>query len=252
MTDLIITEIEDRVLKLTFNRPDKKNAITHEMYTALADGLKRARKDDNIRAVFFTGNGDSFTSGNDLADFRDNPPLGGEAPVNRFLGELVKATKPIVVAVNGIAVGVGLTMLLHSDVVIAGESALLSAPFVDLALVPEAASSLLLPRVIGTTNAADIFFTGRRVTGHEALSMGLVSRVMADDVLKTDVFNIARQIAAKAPQAVKLTKELMKKDRDIISARMIEEGGHFSSQLQSSEVLEAITAFMQKRAPNFG
>ncbi|UTW56352.1 enoyl-CoA hydratase [Kordiimonas sp. SCSIO 12610] len=252
MTDLILTEIDGRVLKLTFNRPDKKNAITHEMYTALADGLQRAREDDDIRTVYITGNGDSFTAGNDLADFRDNPPLGGEAPVNRFLGELVKATKPIVVAVNGIAVGVGLTMLLHSDVVIAGESAVLSAPFVDLALVPEAASSLLLPRVVGAANAADIFFTGRRVTANEALTMGLVSRVMPDADLKEGVLEIAHSVAAKAPQAVKLTKALMRKDKDVIAARMQEEGGHFNTQLQSAEVLEAITAFMQKRAPNFG
>lgn len=252
MTDMILTEVEDRVIKLTFNRPDKKNAITHDMYAALADGLKRAREDDDIRAVFITGNGDSFTAGNDLADFRDNPPLGGDAPVNRFLSELVEATKPIVVAVNGIAVGVGLTMLLHSDVVIAGESAVMSAPFVDLALVPEAASSMLLPRVVGQTNAADMFFTGRRVGAKEALSMGLVSRVMANDALKADVFEIARAIAKKAPQAAKLTKSLLRKDKEAIATRMAEEGGHFNSQLQSAEVLEAITAFMQKRAPNFG
>jgi enoyl-CoA hydratase/carnithine racemase len=251
MTDFVLTEVEHRVLKLTFNRPDKKNAITHEMYSALANGLERARKDDDIRAVYITGSGDSFTAGNDLSDFRDNPPLGGDAPVNRFLGELVKATKPLVVAVNGIAVGVGLTMLLHSDVVIAGKSAVFSAPFVDLALVPEAASSLLLPRVIGTTNAADVFFTGRKLHAEEALTMGLVSRIMTDEELKPSVFDIARSIAAKAPQAVKLTKLLLRKDSEAISARMLEEGGHFNTQLQSAEVLEAITAFMQKREPNF-
>ncbi len=254
MTDHILTEIDGRVLKMTFNRPDKMNAITHAMYDALADGMAEAHKNDNVRCIYITGVEGIFTSGNDLADFRDTPRGGGggELPVYRFLKALVAAEKPIVVAVNGAAVGIGLTMLLHSDIVVAGESALISAPFVDLALVPEAASSLLLPKRVGSAMAADIFMTGRRLTAAESLDCGLVSRVFADAELQEKAYGIAIALSNKAPNSVRLTKQLMRGDKAAMGSRMMEEGGHFDSQLKSPEFMEAVTAFMERRPPNFG
>ncbi|MCJ9429518.1 enoyl-CoA hydratase [Kordiimonas marina] len=251
MTDQVITEINNRVLTITFNRPDKKNALTHAMYAKAGDAIRDAAEDDGVRAILITGAGDAFTSGNDLADFRDTPPIGTDTPVRRFLDALVSAEKPIVAAVNGLAVGVGLTMLLHADIVYASETALLSAPFVDLALVPEAASSLLLPARVGHARAAEIFMLGKRVPADEALTMGLVSAVYPADALMPAAMKAAAMLAAKAPKALKLTKMLMRGDKDVVKTRMHEEGKYFGEQLVSSEVAEAITAFMQKRAPKF-
>ncbi|WP_417451803.1 enoyl-CoA hydratase [Kordiimonas sp.] len=252
MTDHIQTEIRDRVLHITFNRPDKKNALTHAMYACIVEAMRAAEDDDGVRAILFTGAGDAFTSGNDLADFRDSPPLGADAPVTQFLHCLLQAKKPLVMAVNGIAVGVGLTMLLHADIVYASEAAVLQAPFVDLALVPEAGSSLLLPRLIGHARAAEMFMLGTKVGAEEACTMGLVSRVLKADELMATATKAAAALAKKAPRSLMLTKQLMRGDNDAVAARMAEEGKLFSKQLTSPEVLEAIMAFMQKREPNFG
>lgn len=252
MSDHIIVSSQDRVMTITINRPDKKNALTVDMYAAIADALNDANTNNDIRTIVITGAGDAFTAGNDLADFRDNPPLSDDAPVNRFLQAIITAEKPIVAAVNGMAVGVGLTMLLHCDIVLLSENAILTAPFVDLALVPEAASSLLLPRLAGHAKAADIFLTGKKVTAQEAYEIGLASRICRSDALMDEATALAASLAAKAPQAIKITKRLMRGDTNILIDRMREEGGHFSSQLQSAEVLEAIAAFFEKRPPNFG
>ncbi|TNE61917.1 MAG: enoyl-CoA hydratase [Alphaproteobacteria bacterium] len=252
MTDLVTTEIRDRVLTITFNRADKKNALTHAMYAKVVDAMRAAESDSGVRAILFTGAGDSFTAGNDLADFRDTPPLGADAPVTQFLQCLLTARKPLVMAVNGLAVGVGLTMLLHADIVYASESATLSAPFVDLALVPEAASSLLLPARVGHARAAEIFMLGKRVKAQEALAMGLVSAVFPDGELADAAFAAALALSKKAPEALALTKKLMRGDLDVVGARMAEEGKLFGERLKSPELLEAIMAFMQKRPPNFG
>ncbi|WP_417458332.1 enoyl-CoA hydratase [Kordiimonas sp.] len=252
MTDHILTEIRDRVLHITFNRPEKKNALTHAMYAKMVDAMRAADEDDGVRAILFTGAGDVFTSGNDLADFRDTPPLGADAPVTQFLGCLLNAKKPLVMAVNGIGVGIGLTMLLHADIVYASENAVLQAPFVDLALVPEAASSLLLPRLVGHAKAAEIFMLGKRVSADEAYTMGLVSQVFKADELAAAAGKAALALAKKAPQSLQLTKKLMRGDREVVAARMAEEGKLFGERLTSPELMEAIMAFMQKREPNFG
>lgn len=252
MTDQVITEVVGRVCKITFNRADKKNALTFAMYDAIADTLLSAAADPDVRAVLITGSGDSFCAGNDLLDFQKAPQMGDDSPVMRFLHALSTAPKPIVVAVNGVAVGVGLTMLLHSDIVFVSDTAKLSVPFVDLALVPEAASSLLLPASIGRALASDMLFTGRKLTGAEAVQYGLASRVLPEAELLEAAQEAATAIAQKAPKAVAITKELLRPHPDATASRMSEEAVHFLSQLQSPEVFEAISAFMQRRPPNFG
>lgn len=252
MTDHIITSIEDRVLKITFNRPDKKNALTHAMYTKVVEAMRAAEDDDGVRAVLFTGAGEAFTAGNDLIDFRDNPPLAADSPVAQFLNCLLTAKKPLVMAVNGIGVGVGLTMLLHADIVYASENAVLTAPFVDLALVPEAGSSMLLPARVGHAMAAEIVMLGRKVTAQEALAMGLVSRVLSSADLVPAAEKAALALAKKAPQSIRRTKELMRGNVETVAERMALEGKYFGEQLMSPELAEAVMAFMQKREPNFG
>lgn len=252
MSDDILTKIENRVLTITFNRTDKKNAITAAMYQAMADAMADANENDDVRAILFTANGDAYTAGNDLIDFRDNPPLSEEAPVSQFLKQLVLAKKPLVAAVNGIAVGVGFTMLLHCDIVYLSDSAELQAPFVDLALVPEAASSLLLPARIGQAQAAEIFMLGKRIIAADAKTMGVASDVFAPDALLPAAEKAALMLSKKAPAALQQTKRLMRGNTDAIAARMAEESKVFGAQLLSPELAEAVMAFMQKREPNFG
>lgn len=252
MTTDILTSVEDRILTITFNRPDKKNAITAAMYAAMADAMEDANKNDDIRAILFTANGDAFTAGNDLLDFRDNPPRGQDTPVARFLRELVVARKPMVAAVNGIAVGVGFTMLLHCDIVYMSESAEIQAPFVDLALVPEAASSLLLPARIGHAKAAEIFMLGKRVSAVEAEKLGIANTVFPAGELLAAAHKTAIALSKKAPESIRQTKALMRGDLDAVSARMLKESELFGARLQSPELAEAVMAFLQKREPDFG
>lgn len=252
MTDDILTKIEDRVLTITFNRTDKKNAITAAMYQKMADAMADANTNDDVRAVLFTANGDAFTAGNDLMDFRDNPPLTPDAPVSQFLKQLAIAEKPLIAAVSGIAVGVGFTMLLHCDLVYLSETAQLSAPFVDLALVPEAASSLLLPARIGHAKAAEVFMLGKRMSAAEADAHGVATAVFGADVLLGEARKAAALIAKRAPAAIKHTKRLMRGDKEAIIDRMALESKAFGAQLLSPELGEAVMAFTQKREPNFG
>jgi len=251
MTEHVQRQIENGVMTLTMNRPEKKNALTHAMYAALADGLAAAGADDQVRVVLITGSGDSFTSGNDLMDFMQSPPVGTEAPVQRFLREISTAEKPLVAAVNGLAVGVGVTMLLHCDLVYAGRGASFQAPFVNLALVPEAASSMLLPARIGHARAAELFLLGTRFDASRAERCGLVADVFDDGALAAEAMQRARALAAKAPGAVRLTKMLMKRAPESVVERMAVEGRIFGERLASPELREAITAFMQKRPADF-
>lgn len=252
MTTDILTSVNDRILTITFNRPDKKNAITAAMYGAMADAMEDANKNDDIRAILFTANGDAFTAGNDLLDFRDNPPRGPEAGVARFLRELVVARKPLIAAVNGVAVGVGFTMLLHCDIVYIAETAEIQAPFVDLALVPEAASSLLLPARVGHAKAAEIFMLGKRVKAAEAEALGIANSVFPADALLDAAQKVAEALSKKAPESIRQTKALMRGDLDAVSARMLKESDLFGERLKSPELTEAVMAFLQKREPDFG
>jgi enoyl-CoA hydratase/carnithine racemase len=248
----ILTAQADGILTITFNRPDKKNALTSTMYAVLADALEAADTDPAVRVILFSGNGGAFTAGNDLQDFLNNPPQGDNTPVFRFLRAISTASKPLVAAVSGVAVGVGTTMLLHCDLVYAGESAKLSLPFVNLALVPEAASSLLLPAMIGHHRAAELFMLGEAFTPTTAKDYGIVNAIYPDDKLLAEATAVAAKLAAKPPTALRLTKQLLKRTKGDVAGQMAEEGQHFRSQLKSAEAREAMTAFFEKRPPKFG
>lgn len=251
----ILVHKEAGVLTLTMNRPEKKNALTQDMYAALADNVVAAQTDPETKVVLITGSGDSFTAGNDLGDFAgsDDGPKGENElpPVGRYLQAILNAEKPIVAAVNGLAVGVGVTMLLHCDLVYASPNATFQTPFVNLGLVPEAGSSLLLPKLIGTQNANDMFLLGTKVTAADAEKMGLVCSIFDEGVLIEEVSDRAKALAAKAPNAVILTKQLVRKDHSVVAQQMADESVHFSAQLKTAEFAEAALAFAERRAPDF-
>jgi enoyl-CoA hydratase/carnithine racemase len=251
-TDQIRNEISEGILTLHINRPDKKNALNLGMYQALADGLRRADMDDNVRVLLIRGGEECFTSGNDLADFLSAPPTGQESPVMQFLLAISESRKPIVAAVNGLAVGVGVTMLLHCDLAYAGSGATFQMPFVNLGLCPEAGSTLLLPRIMGHQRAAELLLLGEVFNAEKACSLGIVTEVCPDgDVLAT-ARNRALQLAAQPAAAVRLSKELLKRDYAAqLRETILEEGKQFVARLRSPEAAEALQAFMQRRKPDF-
>lgn len=248
MSDTILTDVRDSVLRIRFNRPVKKNAITLAMYEAMTAALVQAEADSAVRVVLFTGTDDCFTSGNDLKDFIQSPPTGEDSPVFRFLKTLIAAQKPVVAAVQGIAVGIGTTMLLHCDLVYAGSGARFQLPFVNLGLVPEAASSLLLPQLMGHRRAAELLLLGEMIDAETACALGLVNAVHPPAELDAAVWRVTQQLAAKPPAAVRLTKMLMKRTvRPAIAEAMSAEGAHFMAQLRSPEALEAMQAVLERR-----
>lgn len=254
MSEHVETRMEDGVLRIAFNRPEKKNALTHAMYAATADALEAAAADTSVRVVLFEARGEAFTAGNDLGDFL-NTSLGDGAgetpPVERFLLAIATAEKPLIAAVNGVAVGVGVTMLLHCDLVFAAEGATFQTPFVNLALSPEAASSLLLPRLAGHQRAAELLLLGRRISAARACEMGIVNEVAPVGELAPRALAAAGELAGRAPEALRLSKRLMKGDPAERLRRMEEEGRHFAERLRSAEFREAATAFLEKRKPDF-
>lgn len=247
----ILTARADGILTITFNRPEKKNALTSAMYAAMADALETGETDDAVRVVVFAGNGGAFTAGNDLQDFLNNPPQGDNSPVFRFLRAISTASKPLIAAVSGVAVGVGTTMLLHCDLVYVGTDARLSLPFVNLALVPEAASSLLLPAMIGHHRAAELLMLGEPFNAETAKAYGIANAIFPDARVLPEAMQVAAKLAAKPPTALRLTKQLMRQSRGDIAGQMAAEGAHFRSQLTSAEAREAMTAFFEKRPPKF-
>ena len=253
MSDHIRTELTDGVLTLTMDRADKKNAITQAMYSAMAEATERARTDEAVRVLLLRAEGDNFSAGNDIGDFIALGSQGagpGEMAVFRFLKALADLDKPAVAAVKGRAVGIGLTMLLHCDLVVAAEDALLSVPFVNLALAPEAASSLLLPAAIGHQRAFELFALGEPLDGRTALAWGLANRAVPADQVEATAADLAAKVAARAPNSIRKTKRLMR-DAEGLWALMQREGEAFGSQMRSPEAMEAFTAFTQKRAPDF-
>jgi enoyl-CoA hydratase/carnithine racemase len=255
MSEPVLTELNGGVLTVTLNRPEKKNAITQAMYAALAAATERARTDDAVRVLLFRAAGDSFSAGNDIADFIAIGSSDGgqvvDAPVFHFLKALADLDKPAMAAVRGRAVGIGLTLLLHCDMVVVAEDALLSAPFVNLALAPEAASSLLLPMVLGHQRAFEIFALGEPIDGRTAQAWGLANRAVPADQVDALAAELAAKVAARAPNSIRKTKRLMR-DSERLWALMQEEGEAFGSQMSSPEAMEAFMAFTQKRAPVFG
>jgi enoyl-CoA hydratase/carnithine racemase len=243
--------LADGILTIRFNRAEKKNAITAAMYQAMADALGRAEADPEVRVVLFAGRGDAFTAGNDLKDFLADPPNSLDAPVYQFLRRLSTAEKILMAAVKGAAVGIGTTMLLHCDLVLAGSSAKFALPFVTLGLVPEAASSLLLPRLIGHQRTAELLLLAEPFDAAKAQSFGLVNKVVDDDEVEAAALAMARKIAQRPPAAVRLTKKLLKSAASTVAGRMEEEGQDLAAQLLSAEFQEAATAFFEKRPPDF-
>lgn len=243
-------ETSGGVLSITLARPDRRNAITVAMYSALAEAIESAQSDESLRVIAITGEGKDFTAGNDLHDFLQELPRGSDdIPVWRLLHALALNQLPLVAAVQGNAVGIGTTMLLHCDLVIAEESARFSLPFVDLGLVPEAASSLILPRLAGRKRAARYLLLGEPFGAREALDSGIVSHVVADGELEAGLGKILVNLLAKPPQALALTQKLLRNGtaKELLE-RMKLEGDHFTERLQSEEVRAAIATFFQRRA----
>jgi enoyl-CoA hydratase/carnithine racemase len=242
----ITTSRSGQTLIIRLNRPEKMNAITRAMYAGLTASLNEAAGDFSIRTVLLTSEGDHFTSGNDIGDFMSNPPTQEDSDVARFLASLLDFPKPLIAAVKGNAVGVGTTMLLHCDVVIASPTAKFSMPFTSLGLVPEAGSSLLFPALVGYQKAAQIFFTGESFGASEAKEMGLVAKI-ADDA-EGVATALAEQIGNQPPQAIINTKALMKAGKhDAVAAVMRAEFEIFALALQSEEAAEAFMKFMAKK-----
>ncbi|MFU8805870.1 MAG: enoyl-CoA hydratase [Bradymonadaceae bacterium] len=240
------------VLELIINRPETKNALTLAMYESLVKGLEEADQNDAIRVVLIRGAGGNFTSGNDLKDFMQDPPMDQSSPVFRFLTALLGARKPILAAVDGFAIGIGTTMLLHCDLVYATTTARFQLPFINLAVVPEAASSLLLPRMMGHQRAAELLFFGDGFGSEKAQELGFLNGIVAPEELEAAVRTRALKLAEKPPAALLETKKLLKRaPTDEIAEAMRFEAAIFAERLGSPEFAEAVSAFFEKRKPNF-
>lgn len=249
MSDVRI-ERDGAVLAITFARPDRRNAITVAMYSALADAIESAAEDSSVRVITIRGEGQDFTAGNDLHDFLSALPRDSDdIPVWRLLRALARNRIPIVAGVQGNAVGIGTTMLLHCDLVVADRSARFSLPFVDLGLVPEAASTLLLPRIAGRRRAARYLLLGEPFGADDALTSGIVSHVVNEGDLEGALAAIISSLLARPPEALRLTQELLRQGTSAeVLERMAMENGHFSERLKSSEVAQAIAAFFSRKS----
>jgi len=252
MSEHVRVERRGGVLAITLDRPERRNAITVAMYAALADAIAGAFEDGETRVISIRGEGQDFAAGNDLADFLAPVDRDEEIPVWRLLRALAECEVPIVAAVHGNCVGIGTTMLLHCDLVVADETARFSMPFVDLALVPEAASSLLLPRLAGRRRAARYLLLCEAFGADEAQAMGLISHRVPQGQLDAKLDELVTTLLAKPPEALRLTQRLLRRGAtDEILERMKLESSLFAERLSSPEVKEAISAFFEKRRPNF-
>jgi enoyl-CoA hydratase/carnithine racemase len=248
MTDHVLVSQAGGVCELRLNRPEKRNAITTAMYDALWDAIVRAEADDSARVILLSGAGASFTAGNDLGDFLKEPQSGDERGAPRFVRLLPRIHKILIAAVHGSTVGIGVTLLLHCDLVVAARSARLSMPFVKLGLVPEAASSLLLPRLIGHQRAAELLLLGTPIDAATAFNMGLVNRVVEDEVLLEQARGLARSVAEQPAGALRATKQLLRSETGT-TARIEEELQAFQERLSSAEFKSAAQAFFSKGRP---
>lgn len=250
--DLIKTRLRDRILEIEINRPEKKNALTADMYRALVAAIHLGNHESAARVLLIHGQDTAFTSGNDLADFLDDPPKDFDAPVMQLLRLLPGISKPLVAAVGGPAVGIGTTLLLHCDFVVAADNARFQLPFVNLGLCAEGGSSYLLPLLVGQRRAAELLMLGEPFDAQTASSLGLVNRVVAPADLLGAAEEIARKLAAKPPAALRATKQLMKGHFvDAVRQAVDAEARQFMGCLSSPEAKEAFQAFFEKRAPDF-
>ncbi len=255
MTQEVLTHLSGGIFTIQMNRPEKKNAITRNMYNLLAEGLQTADKDDAARVVVLCGTGGVFSSGNDIGDFQVRARNKADSPPPTtvdFFEAVLSLRKPLIAAVQGYAIGIGTTMLLHCDMVYAGKNAMFSLPFVNLGLCPEFGSSYVLPAMAGHHKAAELFLLGERFSPEEAQSVGIVNRIFDDDKLMDEVMAIAAKLAAKSPAALMATKQLMKANAARTVRHAIEEdGAMFAKLLSGAEAQEAFLAFAEKRAPDF-
>ncbi|MCG8671078.1 MAG: enoyl-CoA hydratase [Pseudomonadales bacterium] len=249
----ISTKLEDGILSIYMDRPDKKNALTADMYTAMVEALQELDSTPEARVGFITGSKECFTAGNDLADFLQRPPSKGEEPpVFRFLKTLPKVEKPLVAAVNGPAIGIGVTMLLHCDLVYAATDSKLQMPFASLGACPEAGSALLLPQTMGYQRAAQLLMLSDFFTAEEGKQWGLINDVFSPDVYQAKAYEQAKRLSLQPANSLRVTKMLMKKaQKEVLEEIMELEMDYFGKMLKSPEAKEAINAFMEKRKPDF-
>jgi len=248
----VITDRSEAILRVELNRPAKKNAMTSEMYLALADIFNTAAKDEGVRVVLWHGAGDSFCAGNDIEDFIKHPPGAGESPQATLIEALINFGKPIVAAVHGAAIGGGTTMLTHCDFVYAGESAKFQMPFINLALVPEFGASCTVPARIGYLRAAELILLGLPFDANRAQELGLVTQVVPNQNLLATATETAQKLADKPPAALEACKRLMKQlTREQLEQAVKHENEEFSARVRSAEAKEAFTAFLEKRRPDF-
>jgi enoyl-CoA hydratase/carnithine racemase len=245
--------LDDAVQCIAINRPEKKNALTAEMYNALADAVEQAEADPAVRVMLLHGIGDAFTAGNDLVDFLQKPWSGQQVPpAVRFIYAVAHARKPVVAAVQGLAVGVGVTILLHCELVYAAEGTKFIMPFVDLGIVPEAAATVLLPALMGHQRAAELLMLGNPVDAQRAYELGLVNAVVSPDTLFATASQTARRLAEKPWIALLACKRLMRTANQVeVSRALKEEVTEIRERLDSPETKEALTAFLEKRKPDF-
>jgi enoyl-CoA hydratase/carnithine racemase len=244
---LIRVETTDRVARIELARPEKKNAITTEMYVQMAEALAAADADREVRAVLIRGSRDCFTAGNDLSDFLQRPP-GAKSPSWTFFETLPRLSKPIVAAVAGPAVGIGTTLLLHCDFVYATPGARFQLPFVPLGIVPEFGSTYLLPLLAGYQRAAELLLLGQPFTADKARDIGIVTELVPEDQLMEKAEKTAMALAALPPESMRLTKQLMKSAHaEAVRRQVAEEGRIFIERLASPEAKEAMRAILEKR-----
>lgn len=249
----ITTSLADGILTIHINRPDKKNALTRDMYIGLKEALDELSNTAAARAAFITGTPECFSAGNDLADFLENPPESpATAPVFQFLKALLHLEKPIVAAVNGPAVGIGTTLLLHCDLVYATPNAKLQLPFASLGACPEAASSMVLPLLVGPQKAAEMLYLCDFFSGEDAKQLGIVNDTFSPETYQDEAYKVTQRLVAQPASSLRTTKMLMKRHNiDALEAAMDTEATYFIEMIKSPEAKEAIQAFMDKRKPDF-
>jgi enoyl-CoA hydratase/carnithine racemase len=247
----IQSDLNNNILTINILRPKKKNALTIEMYASLSEQILNANKSSSIKTIHIKGSEDSFTAGNDLNDFMQNPPNDETSPVFKFMAALLECDKPIVAEVNGLAIGIGTTLLLHCDLVYASNKAIFQLPFINLGLVPEFASSFILPLLAGHQKASELLMLGEIFDAKTAKEIGIINNYFPENQLSIKVAEILQKLVSKPPTALSHTKRLMKSSNKKLQKVIKEEGELFREQLHGPEVKEAITAFFEKRKPNF-
>jgi enoyl-CoA hydratase/carnithine racemase len=252
MTDHIVIQHEEATRIIKMRRPDKKNALTQDMYFAISRAIDSAQGDPTIRCMIITGSSGVFTAGNDLKDFlaagSAEQQAFGTSGGSTLLNSLNNNQKPLIAAVDGVAIGIGTTMMFHCDYVIASKAALFSTPFVGLGLVPEGASSLLVPRALGHQRAFALLVMGRSLDGEAAREAGFVNEVAAPGHVESKALKVAREICALPPEAVAISRRLLRLPPDTIAERFAIEGKHFGERMQSKEALEAFKGFLGRKA----